>query len=127
MAEKWSFGRGSASPWFARGMGVPGSRNSEPGGLVGATGQHLGIGKGPSPDRVDQLFAFVAPCRPPVNSTPPVCRGEDSTVVGDFDMSLTLGEEGVMSEGMQIVPRLVSEGMQMVPRPGLNETKGLHM
>ena len=27
-------------------MGVPGSRNSEPGGLVGATGQHLGIGKG---------------------------------------------------------------------------------
>ena len=60
-----------------------------------------------------------------------MCRVEDSTVVGDFDMSLTLGEEGgkkgVMSEGMKIVPRLVSEGMLMVPRPALNETKGLHM
>ena len=29
-AEKWSFGRGRASPLFARGMVVPGSRNSEP-------------------------------------------------------------------------------------------------
>ena len=27
------------------------------------------VGKGPSPDRVDQLFGFVTPCRPPVNST----------------------------------------------------------
>ena len=47
MAEKRSFGLGRASPWFARGMGVPGSRNSEPGGLVGATGRHIGIWKGP--------------------------------------------------------------------------------
>ena len=45
MAEKWSFGRGKASPLFVRGIGDPGSRNSEPDGLVGVTGQH--IGKGP--------------------------------------------------------------------------------
>ena len=95
MAEKWSFGRGRASPWFARGMGVPGSLNSEPGGLVGATGHYIGIRKGPSPDRVEQLFGFVTPCRPPVNSTPQVCRGEDSTEVGDFDTSLTLWGAGV--------------------------------
>ena len=29
-----------------------------------------------------------------MNSTPQVCRGEDTTVVGDFDMSLTLGGAG---------------------------------
>ena len=29
-----------------------------------------------------------------MNSTPQVCRGEDSTVVGDFDMSLNLGGAG---------------------------------
>ena len=75
-------------------MGVPGSRNSELGDLVGSTRQHIGIWKGPSPDRVDRLFWFVTSCRPPVNSTPQVCRGEDSTVVGDFDTSLTLGGEG---------------------------------
>ena len=33
-------------------------------------------------------------CRPPVNSTPQVCWGEDSTVVGNFYMSLTLGGAG---------------------------------
>ena len=95
MAEQWSFGRGRASPWFARGMGVPGSRNSVPGNLMGATGQHFGIGKGPSPDRVNQLFGFVTPFRLPVNSTPQVCRGDDGTLVGDFDMSLNLGGTGV--------------------------------
>ena len=61
---------------------------------MGVTGQYIGIGKGPSPDRVDQLFGFVTPCRPPVNSTPQVCRGEDSTIVGDFDTSLILRGAG---------------------------------
>ena len=59
--SEWSFGRGRASPWFGRGIDVPGSRNSEPDSIVGATGQHIGKGKGPSPDRVDQLFGFATP------------------------------------------------------------------
>ena len=83
MGKKWSIGRGWEIPWFARGMGVSGRRNFEPVGLVG---QHIGIGKDPSPDRVDQLFGFVTPCGPPVNSTPQVCRFEDSKVVEDVDM-----------------------------------------
>ena len=29
-----------------------------------------------------------------MNSTPQMCMGEDSTVVGDFDMSFTLGGAG---------------------------------
>ena len=42
IAEKWSFVHGRTNPWFASSMGVPGSRNSEQGDLVGATGQHIG-------------------------------------------------------------------------------------
>lgn len=48
-------------------MGVHGSLISEPRGLVGVTGQYIGIGKGPSPERVDQLLGFVTPFRPPMN------------------------------------------------------------
>ena len=69
-------------------MGVHGSLISEPGGLVGVTGQYIGIGKGPSPERVDQLFGFVTPFRPPMNSSSEVCRGEDSKLVGDFDVCI---------------------------------------
>ena len=94
---------------------------------MGATGQHIVIGKGPSPDRVDQLFGFVTPFMPPVNSTPQVCRGDDGTVVGDFDMSLNLGGvEGNVGRDADSA-RLVSEGTQMVPRPALNEIEGLHI
>lgn len=46
---------------------------------------------GPVPDRFDQLFGFVMPFRPPVYSTPNARRVEDSTVVGEVDMSITRG------------------------------------
>lgn len=44
---------------------------------------------GPVPDRFDQLFGFVTPFRPPVYSTLQARTVEDSTVVGEVDVSLT--------------------------------------
>ena len=71
MTDKWSFVHGMSSPCFARGINVPqifGS-NSELGDTVGFIGQHNGIGKGSTPDKVDQLLGFVTQRR----GTPQFC------------------------------------------------------
>ena len=72
-------------------MGVPGGQETRPGGLVGTQGQNAGNVGGSPPDRVDQLFGFYTPFRPPVYSTPEVRGNADTTLVGEVDMSLTQG------------------------------------
>lgn len=48
------------------------------------------------PDRLDQLFVFVTPFKPPVYSTPQAKTVEDSTVLGEVDMPLTRGMSSVL-------------------------------
>ena len=91
MAKQWSFGRGRVSTALLSGMGVPGGQETRPGGLVGAQGQNAGNVGGSPPDRVDQLYGFCTPFRPPVYSTPEVCGNAGTTLVGEVDMSLTQG------------------------------------
>ena len=56
-------------------MGVPGAREL---GQVAWWGL-----RGSPPDRVDQLFGFCTPFRPPVYNTPGVRGNGDTTLVGE--------------------------------------------
>uniref|UniRef100_A0A8W8MHM4 Uncharacterized protein n=1 Tax=Magallana gigas TaxID=29159 RepID=A0A8W8MHM4_MAGGI len=84
-----SFGLGRGGSWKRSGMGVPGGKGANPAGLAWAQGRDIDAMGGHVPDRFDQLFGFVTPFRPPVYSTPQARTVEDSTVVGEVDMSLT--------------------------------------
>ena len=65
------------------GMDVPVGQGARLGGLVGSQGQNAGnVGDSP-PERVDQLFDFCTPFRPPVYSTPEVRGNANTTLVGE--------------------------------------------
>ena len=66
-----------------------GGQKARPGGLVGAQGRDAGNMGGSPPDRVDQLFGFGIPFRPPVYSTPEVRGNADTMLVRKVDMSST--------------------------------------
>ena len=56
-----------------------------------------------------------------------MCRGEDNTVVGDFDMSLTLGGDGVnVKRDADNAPTGVGRDADSAPTV-LEKIKGLHM
>ena len=74
-----SFNRGRGSQVFLINMGVPGAKRARADGLVGPKGQTLGL----TPERVDQLFGFCTPFRPPVHSTPGVRGNGDITLLGE--------------------------------------------
>ena len=84
----WS---GQGESVVGSGMGVPGGQKTRPGGLVGAQGRDAVNVGGSPPDRVDQLFGFCNPFRPPVYSTQEVRGNADTILVGEVHMSLTEG------------------------------------
>ena len=63
-------------------MGVPGAQGARAGGLVGPQGENAWEMGGSPPDRVDQLFGFCTPFRPPVYNTPGVRGNGNTTLVG---------------------------------------------
>ena len=78
-----SVNRGRWSPLFLSDMGVPGAQGARAGGLVGPQGENAWEMGGSPPDRVDQLFGFCTPFRPPVYNTPGVRGNGNTTLVGE--------------------------------------------
>ena len=59
--KQWSFGRGRGIPLSLSVMGVPGSQEARPGGLVGSPEEYTGNLGGSPPDSVDQRRLRIVP------------------------------------------------------------------